>query len=110
MVDRAFFQKIIEFADEHQLLVVHDLAYADLVFDGYKAPSILEIPGARERAVEFFSLSKATAGRLAAGFCGDRDVSTRSPASRATLIRDLPAYSDRGYRRFARAPDCVRKL
>ena len=56
VVDKAFFQRVIEFAEEHQMVVIHDLAYADLVFDGYKAPSILETPGARERAVEFFSL------------------------------------------------------
>ena len=59
VVELPFFQRIIEFAEEHKMLVVHDLAYADLVFDGYEAPSILEIPGARERAVEFFTLSKS---------------------------------------------------
>jgi alanine-synthesizing transaminase len=67
---------VIEFAEEHKLLVVHDLAYADLVFDEYKAPSILEIPGARERAVEFFSLSKSyNMAGWRVGFCaGNRDV------------------------------------
>jgi alanine-synthesizing transaminase len=59
VVDRPFFEKVIQFARENQLLVVHDLAYADLVFDGYKAPSILQIPGAKELAVEFFTLSKS---------------------------------------------------
>jgi len=49
VVDRAFFQRVIEFAEENNLLIIHDLAYADLVFDGYRAPSILEIPGARRR-------------------------------------------------------------
>lgn len=59
VVDRTFFEKVIDFAEENQLLVVHDLAYADLVFDGYQAPSILQIPRAKERAVEFYTLSKS---------------------------------------------------
>jgi alanine-synthesizing transaminase len=59
VVDLAFFRRIIEFAREHECLVVHDLAYADLCFDGYEAPSILQVPGAKDVAVEFFSLSKS---------------------------------------------------
>ncbi|MES9879668.1 MAG: alanine transaminase [Sedimenticola sp.] len=58
-VDLDFFEKVIEIAKEHNIWVIHDLAYADIVFDGYKAPSILEVPGAEEIAVEFFSLSKS---------------------------------------------------
>ena len=59
VVERPFFEKVVDFARENQLLVVHDLAYADLVFDGYEAPSILQIPGAKELAVEFYTLSKS---------------------------------------------------
>ncbi len=59
VVDRAFFQKVVDFARENDLMVVHDLAYADIVFDGYKAPSFLEIPGAKDVGVEFFTLSKS---------------------------------------------------
>ncbi len=59
VVDLAFFAKVISFAKENKFYVIHDLAYADLVFDGYKAPSILEIAGAKDIAVEFFSLSKS---------------------------------------------------
>ncbi|HWP34191.1 MAG TPA: alanine transaminase [Thermodesulfobacteriota bacterium] len=59
VVDRAFFEQVVAFAREHGIWVVHDLAYADLVFDGYRAPSILEVPGAIEVAVEFFTLSKS---------------------------------------------------
>jgi alanine-synthesizing transaminase len=59
VVDRPFFEKVVDFARENQLLVVHDLAYADLVFDGYEAPSILQIPGAKDLAVEFYTLSKS---------------------------------------------------
>ncbi len=59
VVDKGFFKKIVEFAKEHRVMVIHDFAYADLVFDGYQAPSFLEIPGAKEVGVEFFSLSKS---------------------------------------------------
>lgn len=58
-VELPFFEKVVEFAHEHSLWVVQDLAYADLCFDGYEAPSILQVPGARDVAVEFFSLSKS---------------------------------------------------
>ena len=58
-VELEFFNRIIEIAREHKLWVAQDLAYADIVFDGYRAPSILQAPGAKERAVEFFSLSKS---------------------------------------------------
>lgn len=58
-VDLEFFEKIIDIAREHQIWVVQDLAYADIVFDGYKAPSILQVPGAKDIAVEFFSMSKS---------------------------------------------------
>lgn len=58
-VELDFFEKVIAIAKEHNIWVSHDLAYADIVFDGYKAPSILQVPGAEEIAVEFFSLSKS---------------------------------------------------
>jgi alanine-synthesizing transaminase len=58
-VDLSFFEKIVDFAREHELMVVHDIAYADLVFDGYVAPSFLQVPGAKEVGVEFFTLSKS---------------------------------------------------
>ncbi len=58
-VELDFFEKVVEIAKEYNIWVVHDLAYADIVFDGYVAPSILQVPGAEEIAVEFFSLSKS---------------------------------------------------
>ncbi len=58
-VDLDFFEKVIAIAREHEIWVVHDLAYADITFDGYQAPSILQVPGAKDIAVEFFSLSKS---------------------------------------------------
>ena len=58
VVDLDFFKRVVAFAKEHKLLVIHDFAYADLVFDGYKAPSILQVPGAKDVAVEMYSMSK----------------------------------------------------
>ena len=58
-VELDFFEKVVEIAKQYNIWVVHDLAYADIVFDGYKAPSILQVPGAEEIAVESYSLSKS---------------------------------------------------
>jgi alanine-synthesizing transaminase len=58
-VDLAFFERIVAIARHYGIWVVHDLAYADITFDGYKAPSILQVPGARDVAVEFFTMSKS---------------------------------------------------
>ncbi|HXI09247.1 MAG TPA: alanine transaminase [Thermodesulfobacteriota bacterium] len=58
-VDKDFFVKVVDFAKENNLMVIHDLAYADIVFDGYKAPSFLEVPGAKDVGVEIFTLSKS---------------------------------------------------
>ncbi len=58
-VELEFFEKVVAIAKEHEIWVVHDIAYADIVFDGYKAPSILQVEGAKEVAVEFYSLSKS---------------------------------------------------
>jgi alanine-synthesizing transaminase len=58
-VELDFFERVVALAKQHDILVVHDLAYADIVFDGYRAPSIMEVPGARDVAVEFFTMSKS---------------------------------------------------
>ncbi|OWT70154.1 MULTISPECIES: alanine transaminase [unclassified Achromobacter] len=58
-VDLSFFERVVALAREHDILVVHDLAYADICFDGYVAPSIMQVPGARDVAVEFFTMSKS---------------------------------------------------
>jgi alanine-synthesizing transaminase len=58
-VDLGFFERVVALAREHDILVVHDLAYADITFDGFIAPSIMQVPGARECAVEFFTMSKS---------------------------------------------------
>lgn len=58
-VELDFFEKVVAIAKEHNIWVVQDLAYADIVFDGYEVPSILQVPGAKDVAVEFFTLSKS---------------------------------------------------
>ena len=58
-VDLEFFERIVALAKRHDILLVHDLAYADITFDGFKAPSIMQVPGARDVAVEFFTMSKS---------------------------------------------------
>jgi len=58
-VELGFFDKIVALARSHDIMVVHDLAYADIVFDGWRAPSLLQVAGAKDVAVEFFTLSKS---------------------------------------------------
>ncbi len=75
-VDRAFFERVVAVAREHGIWVVHDIAYAEICFDGYKPPSILEVPGAREIAVETYSLSKTynMPGWRVGFVCGNADL------------------------------------
>ena len=75
-VDIEFFNRIVEFAKDHKIWIVQDLAYADICFDGYKAPSILQVEGAKEVAVEFFTLSKSynMPGWRVGFCCGNRDL------------------------------------
>ncbi|MBI9083318.1 MAG: aminotransferase class I/II-fold pyridoxal phosphate-dependent enzyme [Desulfobacterales bacterium] len=90
VTDLAFFQKIVDFAREHGILVIHDFAYADLTFDGYKAPSILQAKGAKDVAVEFFSMSKSySMAGWRVGFC------VGNPETIAALRR-IKSYLDYG--------------
>ncbi len=75
-VELDFFERVVAIAREHEIWVVHDLAYADIVFDGYKAPSILQVPGAKDVAVESFSLSKSynMPGWRVGFMCGNKDL------------------------------------
>jgi LL-diaminopimelate aminotransferase len=59
IADMAFFEKAVAFAKKHDILLCHDLSYSEMTFDGYKAPSILEVPGAKDVAMELHTLSKA---------------------------------------------------
>jgi alanine-synthesizing transaminase len=76
VVDVDFFQKVADFAKENNIIVVHDLAYADLNFDGYRAPSFLQAKGAKDVGVEFFSLTKSynMAGWRVGFCCGNKDI------------------------------------
>lgn len=89
-VDLEFFEKVVEIAKKHEIWVIHDLAYADLVFDGYIAPSILQVPGAKDVAVESFSMSKSynMPGWRIGFMCGN-------PTLIAALTR-LKSYLDYG--------------
>ncbi len=89
-VEKEFFEEAVAIARERGYLIIHDLAYADLVFDGYKAPSIFEVPGAKDVAVEMFSMSKSySMAGWRVGFCaGNRQVI-------AALTR-LKSYLDYG--------------
>jgi alanine-synthesizing transaminase len=71
-----FFKKVVDFAKENKVIVLHDLAYADLVFDDYRAPSFLQVPGAKDVGVEFFSLTKSysMAGWRVGFCCGNKDI------------------------------------
>lgn len=89
-VEMDFFEKVVAIAKEHNIWIVHDIAYADIVFDGYVAPSILQVPGAKDIAVEFFSLSKSynMPGWRVGFMCGN-------PTLVAALTR-IKSYMDYG--------------
>jgi alanine-synthesizing transaminase len=90
VVNLEFFQKIVDFAKEHDILVVHDFAYADLTYDDYKAPSFLQAKGAKDVGVEFFSLSKSyNMAGWRVGFC------VGNPETIAALQR-IKSYLDYG--------------
>lgn len=90
VVEREFFEKIVDFCTEHEIMVIHDFAYADLVFDGYKPPSFLQIPGAKDIGVEFFSLSKSySMPGWRVGFCVGNPVMVAA-------LRRIKSYLDYG--------------
>ena len=90
VVDREFFEKIVDFCREHDIIVIHDFAYVDLVFDGYKPPSFLQIPGAKDIGVELISVSKSySMPGWRVGFCvGNRDL--------VAALRRIKSYLDYG--------------
>src|SRR5437016_12144528 len=90
VADLVFFKKIVAFAREHNVIVIHDLAYADLVFDGYKAPSFLQVPGAKDVGVEFYTLSKSynMPGWRVGFCCGNKEL--------CTALSRMKSYLDYG--------------
>ncbi|WP_025321995.1 aminotransferase class I/II-fold pyridoxal phosphate-dependent enzyme [Deferrisoma camini] len=90
IADLGFFEKVVGFCRENRILLIHDLAYADICFNGYRAPSILEVPGAKDLAVEFVSLSKSyNMAGWRVGFC------VGNPAMIHALTR-IKSYLDYG--------------
>lgn len=76
VVDVSFFEKVVKFAKENDIIVIHDFAYADLLFDDYKAPSFLQVEGAMDVGVEFFSMTKSysMAGWRVGFCCGNKEI------------------------------------
>lgn len=90
VVDLSFFEKVVDYAKEHDIMVIHDFAYADLVYEGYVAPSFLQVPGAKEIGVEFFSLSKSySMPGWRVGFCVGN-------AETVGALRRIKSYLDYG--------------
>jgi len=89
-VDLPWMERIVAFAREHEVVLVHDFAYADISFDGYKPPSILQVPGAKEVAVELYSLTKSfsMAGWRMAFMVGNREI--------VAALTKLKSYLDYG--------------
>ncbi len=89
-VDLHFFERVVALAREHGIFVVHDLAYADIVYDDYKAPSIMQVPGARDVAVEFFTMSKSynMAGWRIGFMVGNREL--------VSALARIKSYHDYG--------------
>jgi len=89
-VDLDFHERVVALARQHGIYVVHDLAYADITFDGYKAPSIMQVPGAREVAVEFFTMSKSynMAGWRIGFMVGNREL--------VSALARIKSYHDYG--------------
>jgi len=89
-VDIGFFERLVNFARENEVVVVHDFAYADVAFDGYRPPSILEVPGAKEVAVEIYSLTKghSMAGWRVGFMAGNSEV--------VAALAKLKSYLDYG--------------
>jgi len=89
-VELEFFEKVVAIAKEHKIWVVHDIAYAEITFDGYKAPSILEVEGAKDIAVEFYSLSKTynMPGWRVGFMCGNKTL--------VAALQRIKSYMDYG--------------
>lgn len=110
VVDLGFFEEIVAFAREHHLMVIHDFAYAEICFDGYRPPSILEVPGARDVAIEFLSLSKShsMAGWRVGFAAGNREMIQALTRIKSYLDYGIPQPIQIGAIVALRGPqDCV---
>jgi alanine-synthesizing transaminase len=110
IVDGPFFERLVAFAKEHHLMVIHDFAYAEISYDGYKPPSILEVPGAKDVAIEFLSLSKShNMAGWRVGFCaGNREMIHALTRIKSYLDYGIPTPIQVGAIVALRGPqDCV---
>jgi len=110
VVELGFFERIVALAKEHEMMVIHDFAYAEVCFDGYKPPSILEVPGARDVAIEFVSLSKShsMAGWRVGFACGNREMIHALTRIKSYLDYGIPQAIQIGAIVALRGPqDCV---
>ena len=110
VVDRGFFERVVDFAKRHHLMVLHDFAYAETCFDGYRPPSILEVPDARDVAIEFTSLSKShsMAGWRVGFACGNHDMVHALARIKSYLDYGMPTPIQVGAIVALRGPqDCV---
>ena len=106
-VDLAFMQRIVDFARENEVVLVHDNAYAEIGFDGFRPPSILQAEGARDVAVELYSMTKSfsMAGWRSAFMVGNPEiVAALAKAQELPGLRRLPAHPDRGHGHPQRGP------
>ncbi len=104
-VDLQFFRDIVALAARHGTMIVHDFAYADLGFDGYEPPSILQVDGAKEIAVEIYSMSKSfNMAGWRVGFClgNKKMIGSAGAHQELSRLRRLPAHPDRVHHRAAR--------
>ena len=112
VVDHAFFERVVAFAREHDLMVLHDFAYAEVCFDGYKPPSILEVEGAKDIAIEFVSLSKShsMAGWRVGFACGNPEMIHALTRIKSYLDYGMPQAIQIGAITALRGPqDCVQE-
>ncbi len=110
VVDLAFFERVVDFARAHDLMVLHDFAYAEICYDGYRPPSILQVPGARDVAIEFTSLSKShsMAGWRVGFACGNREMVGALARIKSYLDYGIPTPIQVGAIVALRGPqDCV---
>lgn len=112
-VELDFFERVVQMAKEYDFWVIHDLAYADIAFDGYKSPSFLQVPGAKDIGVEFFTLSKSynMPGWRVGFMCGNAELCTA--LSRMKSYLDYGTYTPLQVAAIAALEgpqDCVREI
>ena len=110
---REFYQDVVEFAQKYDVIICHDAAYSEITFDGYKAPSFLEVPGAKDVGIEFHSLSKTynmTGWRLGWAVGNEELVRTLTTLKSNLDSGAFQAVQYAGITALEGPQDCVRKM